>query len=171
MDEGLYSQKMIRILIAAAGSPTDVKKILKAPHRDIPWSVDLKKAARLIGEEPFDILIIEPRVIENWPDKIALANYVNFIEHAKEMQPGMKVILAGIMAEEILESEDCRHYPASDGRRIYQEKGRPQPDYVVNVAERLPGGVVSISYERVVAAVKEAEKQLKSRKTPGKPEL
>jgi len=169
MDEGLNPQKRVRILIAAAGSPTDVKKILKAPHRDIQWSVDLKKAARLLGEEPFDILIIEPHVIENWPEKIALANYVNFIEHAKQAQPDMKVILAGIMAEDILEGEDCRHYPAADGRRIYQEKGRPQPDYVVNVAERLPGGVVSISYERVVAVVREAEKQLKVRKIREKP--
>jgi hypothetical protein len=161
----------VRILIATSESPTDLKKILKAPDREIQWAVDLKNAARLTDENKFDILIIEPNVIENWPDKIALANYVHFIEYIKEKQPNVKVILAGLMEEDVKERKNCRHYPAVDGRWIYQEKDKPTPDYIVNVCERLPSGVVSCSYERLIKTLREVERGLKTRKTARKPNL
>ena len=64
------------------------------------------------------------------------------------------------MEEEIKESKDCRHYPRADGSWIYQEKGKPHPDYVVNVYQKLPSGIVSCSYNRLVKVLEGIEGQL-----------
>ena len=49
MEEIPSPPKIVRILTASR-SPVNLKHLLKAPHREILWAVDLKNAARLINE-------------------------------------------------------------------------------------------------------------------------